>query len=32
VRLDRGLPWDDIAGVIEDAYVTVAPKSLRERL
>jgi hypothetical protein len=30
VRLDRDLPWDDIAGAIEDAYLTVAPKSLIE--
>jgi hypothetical protein len=29
VRLDRDLPWDDIAGVIEDAYLAVAPASLR---
>ena len=28
VRLDRDLPWDEIAGAIEDAYLTVAPKSL----
>jgi len=26
VRLDRALTWDEIAGVIEDAYLTVAPK------
>ena len=30
VRLDRDLPWDEIAGAIEDAYLTVAPKSLIE--
>jgi hypothetical protein len=30
VRLDRDLPWDEIAGVIEDAYVTRAPKALVE--
>jgi hypothetical protein len=30
VRLDRGLAWDDIAGAIEDAYLTVAPKRLIE--
>jgi hypothetical protein len=24
VRLDRGLDWEDVAGVIEDAYETVA--------
>ena len=28
VRLDRDLAWDEIAGAIEDAYLTVAPKSL----
>jgi hypothetical protein len=31
VRLDRGLDWNDVAGVIEDAYVEVAPTSLIER-
>jgi hypothetical protein len=28
VRLDRDVPWDEIAGVIEDAYVARAPKTL----
>ena len=28
VRLDRDLPWDEVAGAIEDAYLTVAPKRL----
>jgi hypothetical protein len=28
VRLDRDLSWDEIAGAIEDAYLTVAPKRL----
>ena len=28
VRLDRGLPWEQVAGAIEDAYLTVAPKRL----
>jgi hypothetical protein len=28
VRLDRGIEWDEVAGVIEDAYVTVAPKTV----
>jgi hypothetical protein len=28
VRLDRNLSWEEIAGVIEDAYLTVAPKKL----
>jgi hypothetical protein len=31
VRLDRGLDWNEIAGAIEDAYVSVAPKRLVER-
>jgi hypothetical protein len=31
VRLDRGLDWDELAGVAEDAYAEVAPaKLLRE--
>src|SRR3954468_10354690 len=30
VRLDRDLAWDEIAGAIEDAYLTVAPRSLVE--
>ena len=30
VRLDRGLPWDDVAGAIEDAYLAVAPPRLAE--
>lgn len=30
VRLDRKLGWDEIAGVIEDAYLTVAPMKLIE--
>jgi hypothetical protein len=29
VRLDRELEWDEIAGVIEDAWLSVAPKRLR---
>jgi hypothetical protein len=28
VRLDRGLDWDEIAGIAEDAYVEVAPAKL----
>ena len=31
VRLDRALPWDEIAGAIEDAWLSVAPKRLAER-
>jgi hypothetical protein len=32
VRLDRDLPWEEIAGAIEDAYVEVAPRALVARL
>ena len=32
VRLDRGLDWDELAGIVEDAYCTVAPKTLVARL
>src|SRR2546427_5177148 len=28
VRLDRGLDWDELAGIIEDAYAEVAPAKL----
>jgi hypothetical protein len=28
VRLDRDLDWDEVAGIIEDAYRLVAPKKL----
>lgn len=28
VRLDRDLGWDEIAGLVEDAYLTVAPRKL----
>ncbi len=30
VRLDRDLGWDEIAGLVEDAYLTVAPKKVIE--
>jgi len=30
VRLDRGLAWEEIAGIAEDAYAEVAPASLVE--
>ncbi len=30
VRLDRGLNWDELAGVIEEAYAEVAPRKLVE--
>jgi hypothetical protein len=28
VRLDRGLDWDELTGIVEDAYVEVAPAKL----
>jgi hypothetical protein len=30
VRLDRGLDWEDLAGIVEDAYAEVAPPKLVE--
>jgi hypothetical protein len=30
VRLDRGLDWDELAGIAEDAYAEVAPRKLVE--
>src|SRR6266511_2441021 len=27
-RLDRGLDWDELAGIVEDAYAEVAPAKL----
>ena len=30
VRLDRGLDWDEVAGIAEDAYADVAPAKLVE--
>jgi hypothetical protein len=30
VRLDRGLDWEELAGIAEDAYAEVAPKKLVE--
>ncbi|MDX6486966.1 MAG: hypothetical protein QOF43_2119, partial [Gaiellaceae bacterium] len=30
VRLNEGADWDEIAGIVEDAYCTVAPKNLLE--
>jgi hypothetical protein len=30
VRLDRGLHWEEIAGITEDAYAEVAPPKLVE--
>ena len=32
VRLDRGLDWDEIRGIVEDAFCTVAPKKLVDEL
>src|ERR687898_1383764 len=32
VRLDRALDWDELAGIVEDAYRLVAPKKLVARL
>jgi hypothetical protein len=32
VRLDRGVDWDEVEDLIEDAYRMVAPKSLIARL
>jgi hypothetical protein len=28
VRLNDGVDWDELAGILEDAFATVAPKSL----
>jgi hypothetical protein len=30
VRLDRGVDWEELAGIVEDAYADVAPASLVE--
>ena len=30
VRLDRGIDWDELAGIAEDAYAEVAPAKLVE--
>ena len=30
VRLDRGVEWDELAGIAEDAYAEVAPATLVE--
>ncbi|HEX6701341.1 MAG TPA: MmcQ/YjbR family DNA-binding protein [Gaiellaceae bacterium] len=30
VRLDRGVDWDELAGIAEDAYAEIAPASLVE--
>ena len=31
VRLDRGLDWDELEGIVEDAYAEVAPAKLVTR-
>jgi hypothetical protein len=31
VRLDGGLDWDELAGIVEDAYAEVAPAKLVEQ-
>jgi len=31
LRLDRELDWDEIAGVVEDAYLEVAPRTTGKR-
>ena len=31
VRLDHGLDWDELAGIVEDAFAEVAPRTLVER-
>jgi hypothetical protein len=28
LRLDRGIHWDELAGIVEDAYMEVAPPKL----
>ena len=32
VRLDRDLDWDEVRGIVEDAFCAVAPKRLVEQL
>jgi hypothetical protein len=32
VRIDLDLPWEEVAGIVEDAYRCVAPKTLIARL
>jgi hypothetical protein len=32
MRLDRPFEWDELAGIVEDAYLTVAPKRLAEEV
>jgi hypothetical protein len=30
LRLDRGIHWDEVTGIVEDAYTEVAPAKLVE--
>ncbi len=32
VRLDIDVDWDEVAGIVEDAFRTIAPKTLVARL
>jgi hypothetical protein len=32
VRLDRGLDWDELAGMTEDAFATIAPPAVLKKL
>jgi hypothetical protein len=32
VRFNGGVEWDELQGIVEDAYATVAPKKLLEEL
>jgi hypothetical protein len=31
LRLDRGLDWDELAGIVEDAFAEIAPPALVAR-
>ena len=31
VRLDRSLDWDELTGIVEDAFAEIAPRTLVER-
>jgi len=32
VRLDRGIDWQELAGIVEDAFCAIAPKRLVDSL
>lgn len=32
VRLDRAVDWEEVAGIVHEAYLTVAPRKLAEQL